>query len=633
MRASISRSMTALILSISVLVAACSAAWQIRSQYLAEMRAVEHGLGLIESTQLPAMTAAVWALDPQLIDRQMAAIARLPNISHVAVRGRFPFEIRPLGESVAALANKPAWPVVQRRYELVYGDAEGGGEAMGSLEVEASLQSLYSRLHVMVITIVLTELARSLILAAAIVFGMRWLLLRHLSRVSSYTAQLTVDSLDQSLRLPQRSRGRGDELDTLVESINTMRVSLQDEIQRREESDRTSQRLASEKEAVEIAGAARREFFAQISHEIRTPMNAIVGMSHLLLQEREPDTVHGYARKIRRAAQSLLGIIDDILDMSKFDAGRIELDRVEFDFADFIEGVVDLVEQSAVEKGLALSVDVDAEVPAAVVGDPLRLRQIVLNLLANAVKFTASGFVRLQVSVLGRDRSHVNLRIAVQDSGVGISAEQIDRIFTPYAQADKSIARRYGGTGLGLALSQRLAGLMDARIVVDSRAGEGSTFWFDLSLALANAESSRRATVTRTTEVAQPVDQRLSGTRWLLVEDNVVNQELAVALLARVGADTIVVGSGEEALLQLERDTFNGVLMDEMLPGISGVETTRKIRQRLQLKQLPIIGMSASVDPAEQGSALLAGMNDFVAKPVDPPAMYATLAKWARVAR
>lgn len=627
MRASLSRSMTALVLSISVLVAVCSAGWQIHREYRAETAAIERELQQLESTHLPALTAAVWALDPQQIEVQMAGIARLPNISRVALRGRFPFDVPAHGTS-AGTAPQTSMPI-QRRYEL----RVDTGEVIATLDVGISLQTLHSRLNRMMLTTLLTELARSLILVAAIVFGLRWLLLRHLSRVSAYTAGLTVDRLDQSLQLSRRHCG--DELDTLVGSINTMRASLQQEIRRREESERTSQQLQIEKEAVEIASVARREFFAQIGHEIRTPMNAIVGMSHLL-QEETPDVARHYGRKIRRAAQTLLGIIDDILDMAKLEAGRIELERIEFALGDVVEEVVDLVEQSAADKGLALNVDVDAALPASAIGDPLRLRQIALNLLANAVKFTASGFVRFSLQVLARDEWQVTLRLAVSDSGPGLAPEQIDGLFRPYAQADRSIARRFGGTGLGLALSQRLAGLMGSRITVDSREGEGSTFSLDLTLPLPAAElavSCQSGAAPREPAEGRPPREVLSGTRWLVVEDNVVNQELAVALLARVGAQGIVVDSGEEALALLERDLFDGVLMDEMLPGISGSETARLIRQRLPLKRLPIIGMSASVDPAAQGEARRAGIDAFVAKPVDPPAMYSTLAQWVRAPR
>ncbi len=764
--------MIIVILSISLLVAMCSAVYEIRADYLAEMSAVERGLTLIESTHVPAMTAAVWALDPVLINKQIAGIAHLPDITYVAVVGKFPFDIAPWGKSAQEEKSKAEWPVIKRSYDLLYNAAQrpGSGEVVGRLDVEVSLQGMYSRLRAMAITIVLAELVRSLILAAVIIVSMRWLLIRHLSQVANYTSKLSIDRLDEALRLQYRRRYRGDEIDALVDSINAMRVSLRNEVSRREESERANYLLAAEKEAVELASAAKREFFAQISHEIRTPMNAIIGMSHLLLQDKLPDNASRYVQKIRHAALSLLGLIDDILDMSKLDAGQMELDRVAFRLYDFVDGVIDMVGQSASDKGLELIVEMSGDLPERVIGDPLRLRQIVLNLMANAVKFTASGYVVLGVKALNRDETHLTLRVWIRDTGVGLAAEQIERIFTPYAQADRSIARRYGGTGLGLALSQRFAALMSTRILVDSREGEGSTFFFDIVVGLPESgidavdaadflEPCRVLVVDDCAEALRvevelfkalgievsgmlfsaefletenapmdasaadivffdwdmsapelpvlaqwclnavpksrqvlmvPAFQReaaesaiaasgspevlllgkpilkpalhrllaqiqgqpdryansnklidaavasanvavsaaLRGTRWLLVEDNPVNQEIAVSLLALAGAEAVVANSGEEALAILEMKSFDGVLMDEMLPGISGMETTEKIRRQLLLEHLPIIGMSASISSADQARALAAGMNGSVAKPVDASSFYATLAKW-----
>jgi two-component system, sensor histidine kinase and response regulator FitF len=475
-------------------------------------------------------------------------------------------------------------------------------------------------------------LIRSLILAAVIIFGMRLLLAKSLSEIADYTAKLSIDRFDEKLQLSRQRRG--DEIDALVDAINTMRASLRDEINKRQGAEQANRELAMAKEAVELASAAKREFFAQVSHEIRTPMNAIIGMSHLLLQDAASDnSSRHYVQKIRHAAVSLLGVIDDILDMSKFEAGQLELDKIAFKLHDFVDGVIDMVAQSAAEKGLELSIDMPAELPDSVIGDPLRLRQIALNLMANAVKFTARGYVKFSIKLLQRDAMQLTLRISVADSGIGLTAEQIDRVFTPYAQADRSIMRRYGGTGLGLALSQRLASLMNSRIIVESREGEGSTFFFDVTVELPDAsQAENKATALSTSSKAASAEILnkgiLGGTRWLLVEDNPVNQEITVALLAHAGATAVVVVSGEDALVILETQNFHGVLMDEMLPGISGLETTVKIRERPMLKSLPIIGMSASISPRDQESAIAAGMNDSVAKPVNPPAFYATLAKW-----
>ncbi|MFT3930266.1 MAG: ATP-binding protein [Spongiibacteraceae bacterium] len=636
MRNSISRFMTVAILSISLLVALVGAVIEIRADYLTEMHAVENSLNQIESTHVPAIAAAVWSLDPVQINKQIAGVANLPDVSYVSIRGRFPFEINSWGATAKTDKNARTWPVIQRTYDLRYGDVQNSTsvEVIAQLEVEASLQGLYARSKRHAIRIFCIELVRSLILAVAIIVIMRKLLIRHLAQIADYMSTLTLARLDDELRLPHRRRRRGDEIDRLVDSINAMRGSLRDEIKKREEIERTNRQLITEKEAIELASVAKRDFFAQISHEIRTPMNAIIGMAHLLLQASLPDISRSYVQKIRQAGLSLLRIIDDILDMSKFDAGQIELEQLEFNLRDFVDTTIDMVRLTASEKGLELIVDMPADLPACVIGDPLRLRQIVLNLLTNAVKFTSHGHVVLGFRLIARDVEQATLRIRVEDSGIGLTAAQIERIFTPYAQADRTIARRFGGTGLGLALSQRLATLMKSQIVVDSREGEGSTFSFDVTFAVPAADSTAVVAKHEALESAKNdavirAQRVLAGTHWLLVEDNIVNQEITASLLRLAGAQTTIVGSGEEALTALAEQKFNGVLMDEMLPGMSGLETALKIRENFMFRALPIISMSASISPSDQARALAAGMSDCVAKPVEPDAFYATLAKWA----
>lgn len=636
MRNSISRFMTIAILSISLLVALFGAIVEIRADYLAEMHAVENSLNLIESTHVPAIAAAVWSLDPVQINKQIAGVANLPDVSYVSIRGKFPFEIDARGAAAKADKGFRTWPVIQRKYDLRYGDAQDSKstEVIAQLEVEASLQGLYARSKSHAIRILCTELVRSLILAVAIIAIMRQLLIRHLAQIVDYMSKLTLERLDDELRLKYRQRRRGDEMDQLVDSINTMRGSLNDEIKRRENIEQANRQLITEKEAVELASVAKRDFFAQISHEIRTPMNAIIGMAHLLLQASLPDISRNYVQKIRQAGLSLLRIIDDILDMSKFDAGQIELEQLEFNLRDFVDVAIDMVAQSAADKGLEVVVDMPADLPGCVIGDSLRLRQIVLNLLTNAVKFTEHGHVVLGFQLLARDAEQVTLRIRVEDSGIGLTAAHIERIFTPYAQADRTIARRFGGTGLGLALSQRLAGLMHSKIVVDSREGEGSTFSLDVRFALPAAASKTVVVKNEESDSAKHdaivhAQNALAGTHWLLVEDNIVNQEIAASLLRLAGAQTTIVGCGEDALTAVTEQRFNGVLMDEMLPGMSGLETAIKIRENFLLRTLPIISMSASVSSSDQARALAAGMSDCVAKPVQPEAFYTTLAKWA----
>jgi len=574
---------------------------QLYFDFRSEVDSIENSLDQVSATFSDSLSNSLWHVDQDELRLHLNGIAKLQNIHFVSVATGY-------GDVISVGEMPKDKKKISRNYPLVYKRANDNVEAhwLGELTIVSSLQPVYQRIKGKFLIILVSQSVKTFFVSLFILLIVRALLTRHLETMARYARNLDMENLSEALKLKRKAPDKSDELSDVVHALNQMRIRLYRDTSLLKKSE--SQSIDERDQAIQ-ASKAKSLFLANMSHELRTPMNGVLGFSSLLLDTGLDNEQREYVQTIQGSAESLLGIVNDILDISRIESGKLIIEPIAFSLRSTVVDVISLLGKKAEAKGVALETRIDPELPMLLEGDPVRLRQILINLTSNAIKFTSRGHVLISIEYIKQLHNDIQLRMTVEDTGIGINPEHQLTIFEEFKQADPSTTRKYGGSGLGLAICKQLVELMGGDIGLESEVDKGATFWITLSLPMVKEPL---------TNVQEDMNA-LEGLRVLVLDSYELSQKITLESLSQWGVQFESVHTAGEALklLELASDTgrpFDMILMDDFMPDMDGMDFCEIVRSSPSCPDVSLLVLSSNPQRGDAARFRAAGVDGFLSK-------------------